>query len=197
MLDVDRTRRGRRTTEALELLDRLWREDEVTFQGEEFEDVSVNPKPVQDGGPEVWIGGRAQPALRRAADMADGLFVDPRISFDELAEPDEYYRERVAESNRNPTSRPLWKEFLVAGTTEAAIERVRDPLMTKYESYMDWGEDASPEMESDNDLSEELLTDRFIVGSPEGVVEEIERYQSAYHVDHLVIRSRSSVDWRN
>lgn len=192
VLDVDRTRRGRRTTEALELLDRLWREDEVTFQGEEFEfeDVSVNPKPVQDGGPEVWLGGRAPPALRRAADMADGWFVDPRISFDELAEPDEYYRERVAESNRNPTSRPLWREVFVAETTEAAIERVRDPLMAKYESYMDWGEDASPEMESDKDLSEELLTDRFIVGSPEAVVEEIERYQSAYHVDHLVIRSR-------
>jgi probable F420-dependent oxidoreductase len=192
VLGVDRSRRGRRTTEALALMDRLWREDEVTFSGEEFEfeDVSINPKPVQDGGPDVWLGGRAPAALRRAAEMADGWFVDPRISFDELTDPDEYYREQVAQADREPTARPLWREVFVAETTDAAIDRARDSLMAKYEAYLSWNDDQGAETEPDEDQFADLMTDRFLVGSAETVVEEIERYRSAYNFDHLVLRSR-------
>ncbi|MBI4610451.1 MAG: TIGR03619 family F420-dependent LLM class oxidoreductase [Candidatus Rokubacteria bacterium] len=65
--------RGRRTDEAIEVIRRLWLEDEVTFQGEFYrlERVSIFPKPVQTPPP-IWIGGKSAAALRRAGRLGDG-----------------------------------------------------------------------------------------------------------------------------
>ena len=74
--------RGRRTDEAIEIIRRLWLEDEVTFQGEFYrlERVSVLPKPVQTPPP-IWIGGKSEAAQRRAGRLGDGWipsFITPR-----------------------------------------------------------------------------------------------------------------------
>jgi len=65
--------RGRRTDEAIEIIRRLWLEDEVTFQGEFYrlDRVRLLPKPVQTPPP-IWIGGKSEAALRRAGRLGDG-----------------------------------------------------------------------------------------------------------------------------
>lgn len=66
-------RRGIRTNEALELIARLWREDNVCFEGEFFhyQDVSISPKPVNPDIP-LWIGGSAPAAIERTAKYGTG-----------------------------------------------------------------------------------------------------------------------------
>jgi probable F420-dependent oxidoreductase len=66
---VPMARRGRITDEYLELLPRLWTESLVTHDGEFFqcEDVTIEPKPVRPGGLPIWVGGRVDASLRRAA----------------------------------------------------------------------------------------------------------------------------------
>lgn len=66
--------RGRRTDEAIPLLRRLWSGDPVTWDGPRFPmtGVRIHPPPVQPGGPPVVVGGRTQPAMRRAALLGDG-----------------------------------------------------------------------------------------------------------------------------
>ncbi|HUY18274.1 MAG TPA: LLM class flavin-dependent oxidoreductase [Candidatus Binataceae bacterium] len=66
--------RGSRTNEALEVIKRLWNETRVTHRGRHynFEEVSIDPRPATAGGPPIWIGGRAEPAQRRAAHLGDG-----------------------------------------------------------------------------------------------------------------------------
>ena len=66
--------RVRRYEEAIALLKRLWSEPVVTFDGEfwQLKEVSVEPKPVQQPHPPLWVGGMAPPALRRLARLADG-----------------------------------------------------------------------------------------------------------------------------
>jgi len=66
--------RGSRTNEGLRILRRLWSEDNVEHRGKHFSlgPVSLNPKPVQPGGPRIVVGGRKQPAFRRAGRLADG-----------------------------------------------------------------------------------------------------------------------------
>ena len=61
--------RGKRTDEALELMQKLWTEEPVTFDGKYYKvnEGSFRPKPVQQPGPPIWVAGRSRAALRRTA----------------------------------------------------------------------------------------------------------------------------------
>jgi probable F420-dependent oxidoreductase len=65
--------RGKRTNEAIELIQRLWREDSVTFDGEfyQYKDACISPKPVQKKIP-FWLGGSSEAAIRRTAKYGTG-----------------------------------------------------------------------------------------------------------------------------
>ncbi len=68
------TERGARTNEAIAALRRLWSGDEAAHRGR-FYDISpvrIAPPPVQGAQLPIWIGGRTEPALRRAARLGDG-----------------------------------------------------------------------------------------------------------------------------
>ena len=72
-LDVDTKTRGRRTDECLDIIRRLWREDEVDFSGAFYRlrGVSIAPKPAQAEVP-MWIGGSTDAAIRRTARIGTG-----------------------------------------------------------------------------------------------------------------------------
>ncbi len=65
--------RGKRTNEALELIQRLWSEDSVTFEGEfyQYTEACIAPKPVQRKIP-FWLGGSSEAAIRRTARFGTG-----------------------------------------------------------------------------------------------------------------------------
>ena len=66
--------RGARVTEGIEVIRTLWRDTPASFKGRftQFESVSIDPKPVQQPGPPIWIGGRSDAALLRAGRQGDG-----------------------------------------------------------------------------------------------------------------------------
>ncbi|MBI4588404.1 MAG: TIGR03619 family F420-dependent LLM class oxidoreductase [Candidatus Rokubacteria bacterium] len=55
--------RGRRMDEGLEIVRALWARDRVTYQGRfyQFKDLTIEPKPLQQPHPPIWIGGGSQP----------------------------------------------------------------------------------------------------------------------------------------
>ncbi|HEX5605381.1 MAG TPA: LLM class flavin-dependent oxidoreductase [Candidatus Binatia bacterium] len=67
--------RGSRAVEQVQLMKRLWTEDNVTFKGKFYnaENLSVGPKPIQKPHPPIWTGGSAEVALKRAGSWADGF----------------------------------------------------------------------------------------------------------------------------
>jgi probable F420-dependent oxidoreductase len=71
---LDVKQRGRRTNECLEVLRRLWTEDHVSFEGRHFrlKDVTLNPRPTQWPHPPIWVAGRRDGAMLRAARYGDG-----------------------------------------------------------------------------------------------------------------------------
>jgi probable F420-dependent oxidoreductase len=73
-LGVPFEERGRRFDEAITLMRRYWTEPSVTFRGQFYraEAMGMDPKPVQPGGPPVWIGGDSEAALRRVGRLGDG-----------------------------------------------------------------------------------------------------------------------------
>jgi probable F420-dependent oxidoreductase len=64
LMDVPYRERGPRTSEAIEAVTALWAGDAVTFRGKyhRFENLTVDPKPVQQPHPPIWIGGGTQPS---------------------------------------------------------------------------------------------------------------------------------------
>jgi probable F420-dependent oxidoreductase len=74
-LSMDFHNRGRRLEEQIQVMRRLWTEPTVTFAGRYhcITAAGINPLPIQRPIP-VWIGGSAEAAIKRAAELADGYF---------------------------------------------------------------------------------------------------------------------------
>lgn len=66
--------RGRRMTEGIEVVRKLWSGRPVSHAGRiwRFEDVHMQPGPLTPGGPPIWCGGRSEAALKRAGRQGDG-----------------------------------------------------------------------------------------------------------------------------
>ena len=68
------TQRGSRTDDALEVLTRVWSETDVTYDGRytTLQNFSLKPLPIQKPRPPIYVSGRSEAAMRRAAKYADG-----------------------------------------------------------------------------------------------------------------------------
>jgi probable F420-dependent oxidoreductase len=66
--------RGKRTDEYIRAMRELWCSPDPRFAGKHvnFADVIASPHSVQPGGPPIWIGGKSDAALARAARIGDG-----------------------------------------------------------------------------------------------------------------------------
>ncbi len=96
--------RGRRTNEMLEVMKRLWTEEHVSHDGDffKFEDVTLLPQPVQKPHPPIWVSGRSDAAMRRAALQGDGWY--PYLfTVRRLRRSNEAIREIAAEAGRDLT----------------------------------------------------------------------------------------------
>lgn len=74
LFGVARSERAARTDEAVQLIVRLWTEDDVTFNGRFFSvtNFTLLPKPVQQPHPDVWFGGHSEAACRRVGRLGTG-----------------------------------------------------------------------------------------------------------------------------
>lgn len=74
ILGVPFRERGRMADEYLSAILELWTSDSPSFEGRyvSFSEVEFAPRPVQHPHPPIWIGGDADPALKRAARFASG-----------------------------------------------------------------------------------------------------------------------------
>lgn len=74
-MGVDFATRARRIEEQIHLLRRLWREPLVTYEGrfDRLDRLGINPLPARQIP--IWMGGSADPVLRRMARLAQGWFM--------------------------------------------------------------------------------------------------------------------------
>ncbi|TXS95812.1 LLM class F420-dependent oxidoreductase [Parahaliea maris] len=80
LLQQDFRSRGKRTDEMLEIMRLLWTGEMVEYHGQhyDFERLEMNPAP--SARIPIWIGGISDPAMRRAARLADGWVTDLQTS---------------------------------------------------------------------------------------------------------------------
>ena len=188
--------RVQRFEENLDAVKRLWTEDVVDMVGSHFtlQGASVGTKPVQKPHPPIWIGANADPAIRRAARLGDCWYVNPHSRLDTIARQVEVYRRALDEYGKPfPAEFPARREVFVARSRAEAIRLCAPFLGAKYQAYHQWGQSrAMPE--GDNDLGadfDDLIRDRFLLGSPDEVAEQMLALHRSTGINHLIM----SVQW--
>lgn len=157
--------RGARVDEGIDVLRVLWTQTPASFSGRfvTFENVSLDPKPVQRGGPPIWIGGRSDAALRRAGRIGDGW-----IAYVVSAHR---YRENVAkicdaacEAGRDPTRFVFGHDTFI--TVGKSYEQAKSTWVRRLTDR--YNQDFGP------------LAERYgFIGTPEQCIEQMERFIDA------------------
>ena len=99
-----------RFRENLEIINRLWTEDRVTFRGRfsQLDNIPMQPKPVQKPRPPVIVGGAFPHSARRALRYGDGWVPNAsRPTYSDVTEFLPQFRQMAAEAGRDPASVPV------------------------------------------------------------------------------------------
>src|SRR5262245_7445377 len=170
-VEVPYEHRGSRAVEQVQLMKRLWTEDNVTHKGRFYnvENLTVGPKPIQKPHPPIWTGGSAEPALKRAGTWADGFISGSSAIAEFHATWDKIASYAVA-AGRNPNeiTKASLAFMAIHDDKAKAIKAIEDYTMRYYGRLRTAVEPVS------------------IVGSPEQCVEKI-RYFLSKGLDTLII----------
>jgi probable F420-dependent oxidoreductase len=188
--------RGKRLEENLIAIKRLWTEDTVSMEGSHFtlKEASCCPHPLQKPHPPIWIGANADVAIKRAARLGDCWYINPHNKISTIKQQMEVYKRALDEAGKPfPDELPMRRELFVAKSREDALRLAGPYLKKKYDAYDKWGQgDQMPD--SDSDLAaafDELAGDRFIIGSPDDVTEQIVNLHREIGMNHLIM----SIQW--
>jgi alkanesulfonate monooxygenase SsuD/methylene tetrahydromethanopterin reductase-like flavin-dependent oxidoreductase (luciferase family) len=178
--------RAPRFVESIALMRRLWTEDRVHFEGRFYrvKDHGISLKPLQKGGPPVWVAGLVEPAVRRAAEIGDAWLIANATTLGATEPLMRVYREALKESGRFVEDFPIARECYVGASHATAMDECRAALEYKYNSYAAWG----MESPTASMTFEEMARDRFIIGDKVSVKEEIARWQERLGVNHFIMR---------
>ncbi len=173
--DVFGKNRGSILEEALELLNLLFEQDSVTYEGRFFQthNLSLNPKPVRRPFP-LLVGGHQLRAIDRAVSLGQGWIPGWR-PFEELKEWTGILRSKAEEAGRDPDSMIVAPQLtcLLGRTKEEAEQRYMNSGMVQHRLSLAYtGRDPMLAMENN------------LVGTPESVFEKIE-FLDRIGVDHL------------
>jgi len=190
---VPKGERVKRFEEYLTLIQRLWTEDRVSYVGPgcRLENVRMNIRPVQKPRPPIWMAANNDPAVKRAARMADAWFINPHATIETIRRQMAVYRAELKAAGRGAQRElPIVKEVYCAKDRATALQMAGPYLLAKYRDYAKWGQDKV--MPDNTDFSrslEELIEGRFILGSPEDCYCGLKPYWEEFGVNHIIIRT--------
>jgi probable F420-dependent oxidoreductase len=105
LMGGDFAHRWTQTREALDVMKKLWSQEEAEHHGHyyDFPPVRSYPKPVQKPHPPIYIGGAAKNVLQRVVDHGDG-WLPNRVTPEVLRQSRETLNELATAAGRDPTS---------------------------------------------------------------------------------------------
>ena len=169
-VEVPFDKRGSRAVEQVNLIKRLWTEENVTHTGKFFnvENLTIGPRPIQKPIP-VWTGGSAEVALKRAGSWADG-YICGSSAIPEFPQTWEKVAGYARAAGRNPDDiEKAGLTFMAINDDNAkAIKTVEDYVMRYY-----------GRLRAD-------VANTSLVGSPAAVADRIEAFLSR-GLDTLII----------
>ena len=192
-LGVPTTGKVKRFEANLDIVIRLWLGESVDADLPwcRLDGARLALPPVQRPRPPVWMAANSDPAVRRAARMADAWMANPHATMDTIRRQLKlFHEERQAVGLPPPAELPAMREVFCAKDRDTAVELAARHLADKYRVYAQWGQDkVMPEKESFDMPYSELADQRFIVGSPEDCIRALSPWRDELGINHFVLRT--------
>jgi alkanesulfonate monooxygenase SsuD/methylene tetrahydromethanopterin reductase-like flavin-dependent oxidoreductase (luciferase family) len=196
---VSTKQRSSRMEEFIPLIRRLLSEEKVTHSCRfcSFKDVTVTPRPIQKPSPPLWVAALDEPAVRRAARLGDAWIPANMQSDAVVKERLKAYKESLREAGKDyaQLEKPIRREAYVADDADRAWEECKDALIYEYGNiYYKMGalRDENGRLidfgSANFDDMVDLVKKRFIIGSPDDLISEAERYEREFDRDLLILR---------
>lgn len=114
-------RRLRRYLDGIELMQKLWTEEKVSYDSSfwQLENESLWPKPFQRPHPPLWFGGGSPNALRRAVRLGSG-WIGARESTDQFKGRVDALQQYLTEAKRDPETFMIGKRVHIAVDADQA-----------------------------------------------------------------------------
>jgi probable F420-dependent oxidoreductase len=136
-LGASMSQRGAAMDEILRILPQAWSGEPFTHKGRVYDLPTLGVRPRPSTKIPIVIGGGAEPAIRRAARLADGLFANAPV--DKFVEEVGWVLDECERIGRDPsTFRFIHYSVLLPGSSrQATLERYRDALWAMQWKYSD------------------------------------------------------------
>ena len=135
---ISKENRSRRFVEVLKVTKALWTEPRATFSGEfwKFENVAMEPKPLQKPHPPIWFGARDEIALKRTVRHGDGWMGAGSSSTADFIKQSTMLRRLLEEAHRDPAKFPISKRVYLAvdDNRDRAEKRLREWFGARYKN---------------------------------------------------------------
>lgn len=130
--------RARRFVEGLQVMKALWTQPRATVTGTfwQFENVPMEPKPVQKPYPPLWFGAREAVALKRAVRHGDGWMGAGVSSSADFIQQVGLVRRFLDEAQRDPATFAISKRVYMAvdNDRDRAERRLREWFGLRYKN---------------------------------------------------------------
>lgn len=195
----------RRFTEAVEVLRLAWARETFSYDGEifKFNEVNITPKPVQKSVP-IWTGAMSEVALKRAARLGTGWISDPLHSIAVMRDWATIYKQAVDEYGTHDSAEIVLIRDGWVSNSDREVRETWWPTIRDYHLfYKNLGVfdsatgrfntklDPALATASDDEWTfDRIAPDRLVAGSPEKVIEQIERFREATGCTTIVFAFR-------
>ena len=179
---VPRTEAMGRFEDTLAFLRQAWTTNErFTFDSDfwTLKDVLIEPKPIQQPHPPMWIGAASDASVRKAAAGGLRLFLDQVSTFAEVRERLAVYREAQAEAGvpSHPYDVALTRPLLLAGD-----DQERQQLRESHQGTLEYLADSTSNSDDNPFYSapeqrRQRVEDSAIIGEPAECVERLKQLQ--------------------
>ena len=173
--------------ESLQVMKRLWSGEEVTFRGKyiTLSGMRMGFLPYQQPHPPIEVGAQSQGAVRRAARLADGVFMGPQVAWRDIQALVNVYKQERQQAGYSAMGMIGASRSLIVGRDKAeAAARARDYLAKTFANYKRWRmqERTMVPLQLDFDVGLDAWT---IHGSPQDCVETIRRARDEIGLEYI------------
>ncbi len=197
---VEREESYPRFRETVDIVLEAWKNERLTYHGDfyDFEEVEVLPKPVQQPHPPVWLASSSPDAVKWSAQHGYTILMDPHASHGDIAAKRALYQRELEGAGRSMDGRviPMARNIALGETQEEAEAVARNGAQFMFGSYLRRGTGAATPGEKtidtgalvdvDEDPVERYVNDVVITGTPDKVIDDLQRLEEELPLQYLM-----------